>query len=717
MAFGGFDREGSRPMAEINMIPLIDVMLVLLVIFIITAPLLTHAVKIDLPKAASAPNLTKPDNIQLAVNAAGQIFWNGEVVEPQRAERSASPQAGRLTPQPEVHIRADQTAQYRWVAETLADAAKAGLTRIGFVSDPNDRHCYKEAAAAGPSHLTAACSRRHRAVGVMRLVAALALVWAGAVGLAHAQVGHTAQTILHMLDYVAVDYPEAVADGRVRNEDEYKEMLEFTAQVAERRRGAARRIAARVALRRRMPKPLRRSCAQSARRREVAAAASKLQAGRWSRPTGSRSRRARRPTSLDRAPALYARALRRLPRRAGRGDGPAAKGLEPAPSDFHDAERMAQRSVYGLYNTITLGVAGTSMAAFERLDEAERWALAFHVATLGAPQERLREGGALWKAGEARGAFPDLTNVATLSANEVGERFGERAAAVQAWLRANPEALAAVKPAPLAFTRAKLAEARAHYAQGDRAAARDAAIRGYLEGFELVEASLANVDAGLAREIERRMLDLRAAIERGEPPGAVADQVARDRRRSSPPPSGRWVPATCRLRPPSRARSSSCCAKGSRRSSSWRRSSPSSAKTGRRDALPYVHAGLDRGARARGGHLGRGDLVHRDLGREPRADRRRHRARRRRDAALRRLAGCTASRTRQAWARFIRDQRGAGARQAHAVGDGRGVVLRGVPRDVRDRCCSTRRSGSRPASPGAAPCSAASWRRPRSRSR
>jgi biopolymer transport protein ExbD len=139
MAFGGFEREGgSRPMAEINMIPLIDVMLVLLVIFIITAPLLTHAVKIDLPKAASTPNLTKPDNIQLAVNATGQIFWNGEVVS--RAvlnERFAA--AGKQNPQPEVHIRADQAARYQWVAETLADAAKAGLTRIGFVSDPTAR--------------------------------------------------------------------------------------------------------------------------------------------------------------------------------------------------------------------------------------------------------------------------------------------------------------------------------------------------------------------------------------------------------------------------------------------------------------------------------------------------------------------------------------------------------------------------------------------------
>jgi len=140
MAFGGFDQGtgGTRPMAEINMIPLIDVMLVLLVIFIITAPLLTHAVKIDLPKAASAPNLTRPENVQLAINAAGQIFWNGEVIGRAEFEQRLAAEAKRV-PQPEVHIRADSAARYQWVAETLADAAKAGLTRIGFVSDPQDR--------------------------------------------------------------------------------------------------------------------------------------------------------------------------------------------------------------------------------------------------------------------------------------------------------------------------------------------------------------------------------------------------------------------------------------------------------------------------------------------------------------------------------------------------------------------------------------------------
>jgi biopolymer transport protein ExbD len=139
MAFGGFDK-GSRsaPLAEINMIPLIDVMLVLLVIFIVTAPLLTHAVKIDLPRAASNPNQTKPDNVQLAVKADGQVFWNGEAIDSATLEARLNA-AGRVAPQPEVHLRAERSTPYERVAQVMSAAARHGLTRIGFVTDPSER--------------------------------------------------------------------------------------------------------------------------------------------------------------------------------------------------------------------------------------------------------------------------------------------------------------------------------------------------------------------------------------------------------------------------------------------------------------------------------------------------------------------------------------------------------------------------------------------------
>ncbi len=136
MAFGSFSKNSdSTPMAEINMVPLIDVMLVMLVIFIITAPLLTHSVKIDLPKASSQPNVTRPDNVALSINAAGAMFWNGEAIDKPKLLLRLAAAAG-TTPQPELHLRADKTTQYQILAEVMAEAGKAGITRIGFVSEP-----------------------------------------------------------------------------------------------------------------------------------------------------------------------------------------------------------------------------------------------------------------------------------------------------------------------------------------------------------------------------------------------------------------------------------------------------------------------------------------------------------------------------------------------------------------------------------------------------
>jgi biopolymer transport protein ExbD len=136
MAFASFDsKHAGAPMAEINMVPLIDVMLVLLVIFIVTAPLLTQAVKLDRPKASSAPNVVKAEKIEFAIDAGGHLFWNGEPVDRAEAARRFVIE-GQKQPQPEVHLRADQNAVYRTVAQTLADASKAGLGKVGFISEP-----------------------------------------------------------------------------------------------------------------------------------------------------------------------------------------------------------------------------------------------------------------------------------------------------------------------------------------------------------------------------------------------------------------------------------------------------------------------------------------------------------------------------------------------------------------------------------------------------
>ena len=133
---GSFNsRCNQGPMAEINVIPLVDVMLVLLVIFIITAPLLTHSVKIDLPKASSSPTITRPDHIEFGIRENGLLYWNGELVARQELDARFAA-AARLQPQPELHIRADRLTHYESVAQVMSAAAKAGLVRIGFVTDP-----------------------------------------------------------------------------------------------------------------------------------------------------------------------------------------------------------------------------------------------------------------------------------------------------------------------------------------------------------------------------------------------------------------------------------------------------------------------------------------------------------------------------------------------------------------------------------------------------
>ena len=139
MAFGGLLNDaGDGDNAEINMIPLIDVMLVLLVIFIITAPLMTHAVKVDLPQASSQPNEVKPETINLSIKADGSVYWNAEPVDA-TAWQARMDAAAQQTPQPELHIRADGDLPYRNVAQIMADAAKAGLGKLGFVTDPRTR--------------------------------------------------------------------------------------------------------------------------------------------------------------------------------------------------------------------------------------------------------------------------------------------------------------------------------------------------------------------------------------------------------------------------------------------------------------------------------------------------------------------------------------------------------------------------------------------------
>jgi biopolymer transport protein ExbD/biopolymer transport protein TolR len=136
MAFGRLERTtGPQPMSDINMTPLIDVMLVLLVIFMITAPLMTSSLKLDLPKSDAAQPSDTPLFVSVAIDPAGQ-FWFGEERVDAAVLAARVAEAAKRNPQAEVQLRADTRVPYGRVAELIGIVQKAGLTRIGFVAEP-----------------------------------------------------------------------------------------------------------------------------------------------------------------------------------------------------------------------------------------------------------------------------------------------------------------------------------------------------------------------------------------------------------------------------------------------------------------------------------------------------------------------------------------------------------------------------------------------------
>jgi biopolymer transport protein ExbD len=138
MAFGGFnDNKNQAPMADINVTPMVDVMLVLLVIFIITAPLFTHAIKLDLPTAQSTAAPEKPETISLSINAEGAIFWNNDRIE-QKDLGAKMGVAAQQKPQPDLQLRADKSTRYEVIAQVMSAAQTNGLTKIGFVTDSKE---------------------------------------------------------------------------------------------------------------------------------------------------------------------------------------------------------------------------------------------------------------------------------------------------------------------------------------------------------------------------------------------------------------------------------------------------------------------------------------------------------------------------------------------------------------------------------------------------
>lgn len=138
MSFGGFDQQPHQPMSEINTTPLVDVMLVLLIIFIVTAPLMTHSVTINLPTAGSTTTQEKPDIVTLSLNGEGKLFWNNTPISDSDLSARLS-EAGNRKQQPELRLRADRDTRYQRITEIMTAAQKAGIQKLGFVSQTQSK--------------------------------------------------------------------------------------------------------------------------------------------------------------------------------------------------------------------------------------------------------------------------------------------------------------------------------------------------------------------------------------------------------------------------------------------------------------------------------------------------------------------------------------------------------------------------------------------------
>lgn len=138
MAMGSLSETDDDFNPEINTTPLVDVMLVLLIIFIITIPVMNHSVKIDLPRATNQRDEIKPENINLSIDAQGLMYWNNETIDAAQMNARIA-EASKKTPQPELHIRAERTTQYEKIVEIMAAAQSGGLSKIGFITDPKNK--------------------------------------------------------------------------------------------------------------------------------------------------------------------------------------------------------------------------------------------------------------------------------------------------------------------------------------------------------------------------------------------------------------------------------------------------------------------------------------------------------------------------------------------------------------------------------------------------
>ena len=312
-----------------------------------------------------------------------------------------------------------------------------------------------------------------------------------------------ASQALHLIDYIGADYPPTVENGKVIDETEYREQLEFLAVL----------------------KGLIADLPQRPERDELVQGVNALQTAIEQREDGTAVAREARQLGaklavayeVSQAPAITPDPTRGAPLYAqhcsvchgetGAGDGPASVGMTPPPANLRDAQRLDRLSLYAIYNTLGLGVEGTDMPSFaDQLDERQRWDLATYIAGLSADP----------KAAKADKTY-NLADLARQTPNEVLAAEGPEATATFRAQRAQPPQVKRGPAQLLDYTSATLDKSLAAYRAGDREQAYDLSVAAYLEGFELVESSLDNVDANVRKSTEKALMAYRQSLQDGLP--------------------------------------------------------------------------------------------------------------------------------------------------------------------------------------------------------
>ncbi len=326
------------------------------------------------------------------------------------------------------------------------------------------------------------------------------------------------QQLLQLVDYLGVDYPGAVKNGEVIHAGEYDEMQDFSRAIFEQSQVLPESAQKEEIL------GLTKELIGLVEARGAAAEVNRVAATIRSNVITAYDVTVipRKGPDLQKAKQLYIEQCSSCHGGSGMGDGSAAINLDPPPIAFTDYQRYRERTLYGLFNTITQGVSGTSMKAYPKLSDRERWSLAFLVGSMAQSEDSVKQGAVVYARDGTNHVQMDLQTLTTITPAQAEKLYSTDGLSLMAFLRSRPDLLfSRGNAASLAFAKEKMSDSLDAYKSGETKQAYKLAVHAYLEGFELIENGLDAINPELRLSIEKSMTAYRNLIRDGIP----ADQL------------------------------------------------------------------------------------------------------------------------------------------------------------------------------------------------